>query len=211
MSNEKTIRIGAVGISGRGSGMLDLLLDVPGVVCPAVCDKVPERAAHGLEIVKESSSYSGYDVHSYLDYKEMLEKEDLDALVIFTTWITHSKIAVAGMKAGLNVAMEVGGAASIEECWELVRTSEETGKFCMLLENCCFDRKEMALFNMVKKGLFGVEIELTGITRRDAAQVIADYYGSSVVCAGTYYDAYTAKDTKGRTWKAISKTKFEKI
>ena len=51
--------------------------------------------------------------------------------------------------------IDVGGAASVEECWQLVRTSEETGKFCMLLENCCYDRNEMALFNMVKQNLFG--------------------------------------------------------
>jgi hypothetical protein len=51
---------------------------------------------------------------------------------------------------------------------------------------------------------FGVEIELTGITRRDAAKVIADYYGTTVAYDGSYYDIYTAKDTKGRTWKAMS-------
>lgn len=167
MNTEKKIRIGAVGISGRGSGMLELLLAVPGVVCPAVCDKYEDRAAHGVEIVKNSESYDGYEVNSYLDYEEMLSKEKLDALVVFTTWITHSKIAIAGMNAGLNVAMEVGGAASIEECWELVRTSERTGKFCMLLENCCYDRNEMAIFNMVKQGLFGEIVHCEGGYRHD--------------------------------------------
>ncbi|MBQ6067058.1 MAG: Gfo/Idh/MocA family oxidoreductase [Clostridia bacterium] len=173
MSETKTIRIGAVGISGRGSGMLNLLLQIPGVVCPAVCDKVPERAARGLEIVKKSKSYTGYEVHSYLDYKELLAKEKLDALVIFTTWITHSRIAVAAMNAGLNVAFEVGGAASIEECWELVHTSERTGKFCMLLENCCYDRKEMALFHMVKQGLFGEVVHCEGGYRHDLRDEIS--------------------------------------
>ena len=135
MSEVKKVRIGAVGISGRGSSMLELLLSVPGVVCPCVCDKYEDRARRGIEIVKASEGYDGYEVNSYLDYEEMLDKEELDALVVFTTWITHSKIAIAGMNHGLNVAMEVGGAASVEECWELVRTSERTGKFCMLLEN----------------------------------------------------------------------------
>jgi len=51
---------------------------------------------------------------------------------------------------------------------------------------------------------FGVEIELTGITRKQAAEVIASYYGTSTEHAGTYYDTYTAVDTKGRTWKAMS-------
>ena len=173
MDAVKKVRIGAVGISGRGSSMLDLLLAVPGVVCPCVCDKYEDRAEHGIEIVKNSENYDGYDVRSYLDYEEMLEKEELDALVVFTTWITHSKIAIAGMNHGLHVAMEVGGAASVEECWELVRTSERTGKFCMLLENCCYDRNEMAVFNMVKKGLFGEIIHCEGGYRHDLRDEIS--------------------------------------
>ena len=48
---QKKVRIGAVGISGRGSGMLDLLLQVEGVQVPAVCDLVVERAEKGIEIV----------------------------------------------------------------------------------------------------------------------------------------------------------------
>ena len=165
--NNKNVRIGVIGCSGRGSGMLDLLLDVEGVICPAVCDLVPDRAARGVEIVKGKEDYSGYAVHGYTDYKEMLAKEDLDAVYVATTWITHARIAVAAMKAGCHVGIEVGGAASIEECWQMVRVSEETGKFCMLMENCCYDRKEMALYKMVKEGLFGEIIHCEGGYRHD--------------------------------------------
>ena len=170
---KETVRIGAVGISGRGSGMLDLMLTIPGVICPAVCDKVPERAVNGEKIVKESQHYSGYDVRSYVDYKEMFQNEALDAVLICTTWITHAEIAVAAMKAGFHAAIEVGGAASIEECWQMVRTSEETGKFCMLLENCCYDRKEMALYKMVKEGLFGEIVHCEGGYRHDLRDEIS--------------------------------------
>lgn len=172
VSDLKKVRIGAVGISGRGSGMLSLLLQVPGVVCPCVCDKVQERVERGIDIV-ESVPDCDYEVHGYTDYREMLAKEKLDALFIATTWISHAKIAVAGMKAGLNVAFEVGGAASVEECWEMVRTSEETGKFCMICENCCYDRKEMALFNMVKQGLFGEVVHCEGGYRHDLRDEIS--------------------------------------
>ena len=168
----KVQRIGFIGISGRGSGMLDLLLQVEGVVVPAVCDLVVERAEKGIEIV-EGRNNKEYPVKAYLDYKEMFEKEELDAVLIATTWITHSRIAVDAMKAGLHVAMEVGGAASIEECWQLVRTSEETGKICMLLENCCYDRNEMAVFNMVRKGLLGEIIHLEGGYRHDLRDEIS--------------------------------------
>ena len=166
MSDKKTVNIGFIGISGRGSGMLDLLLDVEGVRVPAVCDKVVERAERGIEIVTKKNN-GEYPVHAYIDYKELLANEKLDAVMICTTWITHAMIAVDAMKAGCHVAFEVGGAASIEECWQLVRTSEETGKFCMLLENCCYCRNEMAVYNMAKRGMFGEIVHLEGGYRHD--------------------------------------------
>ena len=163
---KNSANIGFIGISGRGSGMLDLLLQVDGVKVPAVCDLIPERAERGIEIVEKRNNKE-YPVHAYLDYKEMFANEELDAVVIATTWITHAMIAVDAMKAGLHVATEVGGAASIEECWQMVRTSEETGKFCMLLENCCYDRFEMALFNMKRQGLFGEVVHTQGAYQHD--------------------------------------------
>ena len=57
---------------------------------------------------------------------------------------------------------------------------------------------------MIKNQNFGIEIELTGITRANAAKVIANYFGSSSRYIGTYYKIYEAKDRKGRTWKAMS-------
>ena len=57
---------------------------------------------------------------------------------------------------------------------------------------------------LLKEQNYGVEIELTGITRKAAAQVIANYYGTSISHTGGSYDTYTATDRKGRTWKAMS-------
>lgn len=50
---------------------------------------------------------------------------------------------------------------------------------------------------------FGVEIELTGITREKAAKVISEYFGTSYRYIGTYYGVYGAYDRKQRTWKAM--------
>lgn len=163
---KKEVNIGFIGISGRGSSMLELLLQIDGVRVPAVCDKVIERAENGIAIVNKATN-GAYPVHAYIDYKELLATERLDAVLICTTWITHARIAIDAMRAGCDVAFEVGGAASVEECLQLVRTSEETGKFCMLLENCCYDRNEMALFNMIKQGLFGEITHMEGGYRHD--------------------------------------------
>lgn len=176
--SEKTVRIGAIGISHRGSGMLRLMMRFKGVICPAVCDIYEDRRDDGIEIVKNSEHYSGYQVNGYLDYKEMLEKEELDAVLVCTTWISHARIATDAMKEGLHVGVEVGGAASEEECWQMVRASEENGKFCMLLENCCYGQAEMAIFNMVKKGVFGEIIHLAGGYEHDLRDEIA--YGREI-------------------------------
>lgn len=60
------------------------------------------------------------------------------------------------------------------------------------------------MYDMMKKQNFGVEIELTGITREQAADVIATYFGTQARYLGTYYNTYGATDRKGRTWKAMS-------
>ena len=173
MADNKQLRLGAVGLGGRGRGQLSLMLQIEGVTVPAVCDIVPERVEYGVDLV-ESVPDMDYGVRGYADYREMLEKEELDALLICTTWITHARIAIDGMKAGCHCAIEVGGAASIEECWEMVRTSERTGKFCMMLENCCYDKNEMAVYNMHKMGMFGELIHLSGGYQHDLRDEISE-------------------------------------
>lgn len=155
---------GFIGLGGRGQGMLKELLSVDGVRVTAVCDKYDDRANLGAEIVKENA---GNNAQVYLDYKELLARDDIKGVVVCTTWITHSEIAIAAMNAGKHVAIEVGGAASVEECWQMVRKSEETGLNCMLLENCCYDNNEMSIFNMRKLGLLGEIIHLEGGYRHD--------------------------------------------
>ncbi len=160
---EKT-KFGFIGLGGRGQGMIRELMAVPGVQVVAVCDKYEDRANLGNDLVKEAT---GEAADVYLDYKELLKRDDIKGVVVCTTWITHIEIAVAAMKAGKHVAVEVGGAASIEECWEMVRTSEQTGLNCMLLENCCYDNNEMTIFNMKEMGLLGEIIHLEGGYRHD--------------------------------------------
>ncbi len=56
---------------------------------------------------------------------------------------------------------------------------------------------------------YGVEIELTGITREKAAKIIAKHYGTESTYLGTYYRTYGATDRKGRTWKCMSDSSIQ--
>ena len=95
----KQANFGVIGISGRGSSMLAELLSVEGVKVTAVCDKYEDRAQNGVKIVQEKA---GNTPEMFLDYRELLKREDITAILCCTTWITHSRIAIDSMRAGKN-------------------------------------------------------------------------------------------------------------
>jgi predicted dehydrogenase len=64
-------------------------------------------------------------------------------------------MAVCAMQNKKYAAVEVPAAMTYEECWQLVDTYEATGVPCMMLENWSFRQDNLALLNMVRKGLFG--------------------------------------------------------
>ncbi|NLD88569.1 MAG: Gfo/Idh/MocA family oxidoreductase [Clostridiales bacterium] len=161
---KEKVRIGFLGLGGRGQGLLKLILNMADVEVPAVCDLYDDRIKAGINIVSEARDYTPT---GYSDYRQLLKREDIDAVIIATSWQTHGRITAAAMRAGKYAAFEVGGASSVEECWELVRAYEETGIWCMMLENCCYGELELALLNMIKQGLFGELIHCQGAYGHD--------------------------------------------
>ena len=150
------VRLGFIGVGGRGTDLMNLALNSNDVIVKAICDIKPEAVLNAQKLVEEAGQPKpeGYSKseNSYLD---LVRREDLDGIVIATPWLWHTPMAVASMKAGKYTAVEVPAATTIEECWDLVNTSEETGMPCMILENVCYRRDVMAILNMVKQGLFG--------------------------------------------------------
>ena len=56
----------------------------------------------------------------------------------------------------------------------------------------------------MKDQYFGVEVEMTGITREQAAQALADYFGTVPRYKGGAYDTWVVKDTENKEWKLMS-------
>ena len=79
----------------------------------------------------------------------------------------------AAMEAGIYVGTEVAGAYSLDGCWQLIRTYERTGVPCMMLENCCYGKRELMLLNMVKMGAFGNVMHCFGGYHHDLQEEIA--------------------------------------
>jgi predicted dehydrogenase len=155
-ASNRAIRIGMVGVGSRGTHLLQTMLSFPGVQVPAVCDIVPERAARAQDLVEKAT---GTRPEAYTkdqrDWQRLVERDDLDAVLTATPWEWHTPIMVAAMKAGKYAGTEVPAAVTVEECWDLVRTSEQTGMPCMMLENVCYFQEVLTLLRMVREGVFG--------------------------------------------------------
>ncbi|MCF7805449.1 MAG: twin-arginine translocation signal domain-containing protein [Candidatus Marinimicrobia bacterium] len=154
--DDRKVRIGFIGVGSQGTNLLKVCLGMEDVEVPAICDIDPEHLARAQRLVEKSGRKKpeGYS-KSETDYKNMVVRDDLDGVIIATPWVWHTPMSVDTMRAGKYCAPEVWGASSVDEVWQLVRASEESGMPCMMLENHCYDRDSMAILNMVRKGLFG--------------------------------------------------------
>ena len=165
----ENVRVGFIGLGNRGKSLLDVVLAQNESVT-AVCDLYADRAESAANKVEEKS---GKRPAEYTDYKKLLADESVDAVVISCAWEDHVMIAVDAMRAGKAVGLEVGGAYSVHQCWELVKTYEETKVPFMFLENCCFGRRELMALNMVELGLFGKIVHCSGGYHHELREEIA--------------------------------------
>ena len=153
---DESVRIGLIGAGSRGTNHLRGLLEREDVQVPVVCDVKSENLNRALDLVQQSgrSRPEGYGDGDYA-YRDLIARDDLDGVLIATPWLWHVLMAVEAMEAGKFVGIEVPAATTVDGCWELVRTAEETGMHCMLLENVCYRRDLMAVLKMARQGLFG--------------------------------------------------------
>lgn len=158
-------RVGQIGLGGRGMGHLSgIFCERDDVVVTYVCDVYEDRCAAAVKMVEERR---GNTPKSTTNYKEVCKSPDVDVVIVTSAWENHVPACVYAMECGKQVATEVGGAYSIDDCWKLVNTYEKTGIHCMMLENCCYDRNEMMVMKMVREGLFGKIVHCEGGYQHD--------------------------------------------
>ncbi|WP_109851640.1 Gfo/Idh/MocA family protein [Aquimarina sp. AU58] len=153
---DRKLRLAFIGVGLRGMNHFNNALNRKDIDITAICDIDPERIKIALKKI-DKANFSKPKVfgNSDLDYRNLLELEDVDAVIISTPWLWHTKMAVDAMKAGKYTGLEVSAANTIEECWDLVNTHEATGTHLMILENVNYRRDVLAVLNMVKQNVFG--------------------------------------------------------
>jgi len=149
------VKLGIIGVGGRGTSLLRDLLAVDGVDVKAICDVVPEKVDHAQKMVTDAGqARPAAFTKGDWDFKN-LNQLDLDIVYVATPWNWHVPMAVDVMKNGKHAAVEVPAASTMQECWDLVNASESTRKHCVILENCCYGASEMMVLQMVRDGFFG--------------------------------------------------------
>jgi hypothetical protein len=150
------VRVGLIGLGMRGPGAVERLSYIDGADIVALCDIYEDRVEKMQQLLEKqglprAKAYSG----SKDAWKGLCENPDIDLVYICTPWALHTPMAVYAMEQGKHAASEVPAATTIDECWQLVETSERTRKHCMMLENCCYDFFELLTLNMARQGFFG--------------------------------------------------------
>ena len=105
------IRIGVVGTGGRGQYLMGSLLKLAPdqVAFPAVCDIYDVRRAQAAKL-------AGGGAEQYVDYRQLVERKDLDAVIVATPDHWHATVAVAAMQAGKDVYVEKPMVHQPEDC-----------------------------------------------------------------------------------------------
>lgn len=168
----KKFNVGIIGLGARGGAWVkDILADVDYINIVGLCDIYEDRIKASADVLVEK----GREKPALLttDYCEIIDSENVEVVLIFSAWNNHFEAALKCMKAGKPLGLEVGGAYSISQCWDLVRTYQETKTPFMFLENCCYGEYELMVLNMVRHGLFGEIVHCEGAYAHDLRDEVA--------------------------------------
>ncbi|MBA4054035.1 MAG: glycosyl hydrolase [Marivirga sp.] len=169
---EPRVRVGFIGVGMRGQNHLDLALRRNDVEVVAICDVQQRMIDESKDLIKKSGKPQPQVImEGPYGYKKLLENKNIDAVIIATPWEWHTVMCVDAMNAKKYVGCEVITGMTVEECWQLVHTSERTGMPLMMLENVCYRRDVMAVLNMVRQNIFGELIHLQGGYQHDLREV----------------------------------------
>lgn len=159
-----SVKLGVVGLGRRGFGMLNgVICDMPkengDVEIIAICDQRQKAIDKTLELFKEKELPTPITTTDYMD---LVNNPEIDAILFFNSWTGRPEMAIKAMEAGKYAGIEVGCAFDLSECYGIVDAYERTGVPVMMLENCCYGRREMMALNVAEQGKFGEIVHCKG-------------------------------------------------
>ncbi len=204
-NQESKLRLGFIGVGLRGQSHLELALRRNDVDVIALCDVQPRMMDMALELVKKSGKKKPQVIlEGNEGYKILLGNTNIDAVIISTPWEWHYLMCMDAMTAGKYVGCEVITGMTIDECKNLVATSEKTHMPLMMLENVCYRRDVMAVLNMVRQNVFGELIHLQGGYQHDLRAVKFND-GNQAIGGGVEFGEKGFSEARWRTQHSVDR------
>ncbi|MHC4883638.1 MAG: Gfo/Idh/MocA family protein [Planctomycetota bacterium] len=147
MSTNETVNFGIVGACARGGSFKAACDAMDCISIAAVCDINEED----LPAAKERLGAE----RSYTSYSEMLEKENLDAVIIGTPMHLHVPMSIEALERDISVLCEVTAGVTLEECKDLVQACKTSKGIYMMAENYTYTKPNQIVKELVRQGLFG--------------------------------------------------------
>ena len=115
------IAVGMLGVGGRAQGLMELIKKVDGTQIVAVCDAYKGRIERAVERTDGKATWTG-------DYREVLARKDVDAVVIATPDHLHREMLIAAVEAGKDAYIEKPMSWSIEDGRAMVAAVKKTDR-----------------------------------------------------------------------------------
>ncbi|MBI9018464.1 MAG: Gfo/Idh/MocA family oxidoreductase [Phycisphaerae bacterium] len=126
------IRVGLIGAGAQGQVLWDSSHNIKGIRFMAVCDIWEKQNLKTISTQMRWLSKRGHVGTAYVDYKEMLDKENLDAIIVATPDCFHDVHSIAAMEKGLDVYCEMPMASSPQKARNLLKSAKNTGKLLQI-------------------------------------------------------------------------------
>jgi hypothetical protein len=149
------VRVGVAGLGNRGTGTVRRLAGIEGVEIKALCDLEPDRVQRSADNIKQLGHKPDFYSGDENIWKKMVERNDLDLIAIVTPWHLHTPMCVFAMENGKHAYTELPAAITMDECRQLVETSERTKMHCVQMSSSCSGGNAAVILNMVREGYFG--------------------------------------------------------
>ncbi|HEY2728032.1 MAG TPA: Gfo/Idh/MocA family oxidoreductase, partial [Parafilimonas sp.] len=198
-SKKDVVKVGMIATGLRGQSHLEEFLKRNEVEVTAMADPDKGMMADAQKLVSQykKKAPAEYTNGNY-DYRNLLKRDDVDAVIIASPWEWHIEQAIDAMHAGKIAGVEVCGAIKLQDCFDVVKTHEQTKIPIMMMENVCYRRDVMAVLNMVQKGMFGELLHLQGGYEHDLRGVLFND-GKTPYDSGVEFGAKGYSEAKWRT------------
>lgn len=147
-NQQEKVKVGIIGTGAQGQNLLRQLLSMPAAEVVAVCDIYTPNRIRAQELTK-------FQAQGYNDYRALLERKDIEAVVIATPLHLHAPMTIDALQAGKHVFCEKAIAYSLEEARQMAQTAAHTGKILQIGHQRHYNETYHQAYRLIQEGAIG--------------------------------------------------------